>query len=46
MRRADTRVDPAESEPDVAMAVNGAAPGVLAEEAKRLGAALIHYSTD
>jgi len=46
MRRADTRVDPAESEPDVAMAVNGAAPGVLAEEARRLGAALIHYSTD
>lgn len=41
-----TRVDAAESEPDVAMAVNGTAPGVLAEEAKRLGAALIHYSTD
>lgn len=41
-----TRVDAAESEPDVAMAVNGTAPGVLAEETKRLGAALIHYSTD
>ena len=41
-----TAVDQAESEPDLAMAVNGTAPGVLAEEAKRLGAALIHYSTD
>jgi len=28
------------------MAVNGTAPGILAEEAKRLGALLIHYSTD
>ena len=28
------------------MAINGIGPGVLAEEAKRLGAALIHYSTD
>ena len=41
-----TAVDRAESEPEAAMAVNGTAPGVLAEEAKRLGAALIHYSTD
>lgn len=41
-----THVDAAESESDIAMAVNGIAPGVLAEEAKRLGAALIHYSTD
>jgi dTDP-4-dehydrorhamnose reductase len=39
-------VDLAESEPELAMAVNGIAPGILAEEAKRLGAALIHYSTD
>jgi dTDP-4-dehydrorhamnose reductase len=41
-----TNVDKAESEPDLAMQVNGAAPGVIAEEAKRLGAILIHYSTD
>jgi len=30
----------------VAMAINGTAPGVLAEEAKRLGSILVHYSTD
>ena len=41
-----TAVDQAESEPELALAINGVAPGVLAEEAKRLGAALIHYSTD
>ena len=41
-----TAVDRAESEPDVARAVNAAAPGVLAEEAARLGALLVHYSTD
>ena len=41
-----TAVDKAESEPDLAMRINGAAPGVLAEEAKRLGAVLVHYSTD
>lgn len=41
-----TAVDKAESEPERAMAVNGVAPGVMAEEAKRLGALLIHYSTD
>ncbi len=41
-----TAVDKAESEPDLAMAVNGNAPGVLAEEAKKLGALLVHYSTD
>lgn len=41
-----TAVDRAESEPDAAMRVNGEAPGVLAEEAKKLGALLIHYSTD
>ncbi len=41
-----TRVDAAESEPEVARLVNAAAPGILAEEARRLGAALIHYSTD
>ena len=41
-----TAVDKAENEPELAMRVNGAAPGVLAEEAKRLGAVLVHYSTD
>ena len=41
-----TAVDRAESEPDLAMAVNGHAPGVLAEEANRLGALFVHYSTD
>lgn len=39
-------VDRAEEEPDLAMAVNGTAPGVLAEEAKRLGGAVVHYSSD
>jgi len=43
---AHTAVDKAESEPDLAMAVNGIAPGILAEEAQRLGALLVHYSTD
>jgi len=41
-----TQVDPAEAEPDLAMKVNGRAPGVMAEEALRARAALIHYSTD
>lgn len=41
-----TAVDKAESEPQLAMAVNGMAPRVMAEEAARLGAALVHYSTD
>ncbi|CAG9212973.1 dTDP-4-dehydrorhamnose reductase [Paraburkholderia sabiae] len=41
-----TAVDKAESEAELAMRVNGAAPGVLAEEGKKLGATLIHYSTD
>lgn len=41
-----TAVDKAEQEPELAMRINGEAPGVLAEEAKKLGAALIHYSTD
>ena len=41
-----TAVDKAESEPQLADAVNGAAPGVLAEEARKLGAVLVHYSTD
>jgi dTDP-4-dehydrorhamnose reductase len=41
-----TAVDKAESEREAAFAVNAAAPGVLAEEAKRSGALLVHYSTD
>jgi dTDP-4-dehydrorhamnose reductase len=41
-----TAVDQAENEPELAMRINGEAPGVMAEEAQRLGAALIHYSTD
>jgi dTDP-4-dehydrorhamnose reductase len=41
-----TAVDRAESDVEAARAVNAAAPGVLAEEAKRLGAFLVHYSTD
>lgn len=41
-----TAVDKAESQPDVANAINGAAPGILAEEAKKRGALLVHYSTD
>jgi len=41
-----TAVDKAETERDTATRVNVVAPGVLAEEAKRLGALLVHYSTD
>ena len=41
-----TAVDKAESESDLAMQINALAPGVLAEEAKRANALLVHYSTD
>ena len=41
-----TAVDRAEQEVDLADRVNGIAPGVLAEESRRIGARLIHYSTD
>ena len=41
-----TNVDKAESEPELANAINGTVPGILAEEASRLKASLIHYSTD
>jgi dTDP-4-dehydrorhamnose reductase len=41
-----TDVDKAESEPNLAEAINGAGPGVLAEEARKLNAVLVHYSTD
>jgi dTDP-4-dehydrorhamnose reductase len=41
-----TAVDKAESEPELAEAINGTGPGLLAEEARKLNAVLIHYSTD
>jgi dTDP-4-dehydrorhamnose reductase len=43
---AHTAVDAAETDVDAAHAINAVAPGVLAEEAKRDGALLVHYSTD
>lgn len=41
-----TAVDQAESDIEVAHAVNGVAPGIMADEAKSIGSLLIHYSTD
>lgn len=41
-----TAVDKAEREPELAMAVNAWAPGILGEEAARLGGWVVHYSTD
>lgn len=41
-----TAVDKAETDVEAAMRINAEAPAVLAEEAKRLGAVLVHYSTD
>jgi len=41
-----TDVDRAESESEKAFAVNGVAPGILAEEARAVDAVLVHYSTD
>jgi len=41
-----TAVDRAENEPDAARAVNAIAPAILAEEARRAGAFLVHFSTD
>ena len=40
-----TAVDEVEQQPELAMRVNCVAPGIIAEEAKRLGALLVHYST-
>lgn len=41
-----TNVDRAEAEPEQAQAINATIPGILAEEAKKMRSALIHYSTD
>ena len=41
-----TAVDKAETETELCRQINAVAPGVLAEEAKKLGALLVHYSTD
>ncbi len=41
-----TAVDKAESAPELALAVNAVAPGVMAEEAGRLGIPMVHFSTD
>jgi dTDP-4-dehydrorhamnose reductase len=41
-----TAVDKAESDSERAFAINGDAPGVLGEEARRIGATVIHFSTD
>ena len=43
---AHTAVDKAESEPEFARRLNALAPGVLAAEAKKINAWLVHYSTD
>jgi dTDP-4-dehydrorhamnose reductase len=43
---AHTAVDKAESEPEFARLLNAQAPAVLADEARKLGAWLVHYSTD
>lgn len=41
-----TAVDKAESEPELAHRINAEAPGMLAHEAAKIGALLVHYSTD
>ncbi len=41
-----TAVDRAETEEELCTRINGRAPVVMAEEVKRLGALLVHYSTD
>lgn len=41
-----TAVDKAESEPELARAINATAPSVLAEAANAIGASVVHYSTD
>lgn len=41
-----TAVDKAESEPEIVHAINARAPGIFGEEAKKIGAWVIHFSTD
>jgi dTDP-4-dehydrorhamnose reductase len=41
-----TAVDKAENEPELAKAINADAPGILGQEAAKLGALVVHYSTD
>lgn len=41
-----TAVDKAESESELAFAINAKAPGILGEEAEKIGASVIHFSTD
>ncbi len=41
-----TAVDQAENDADLARRINAEAPGAMAEAAERLGAWLVHYSTD
>lgn len=41
-----TAVDKAQTEPELAHQVNAVAPGIMAEEAQKLGACLVHFSTD
>ncbi|MBI2798775.1 MAG: dTDP-4-dehydrorhamnose reductase [Gammaproteobacteria bacterium] len=41
-----TAVDKAESEPEAARLANEIAPGVMARAANKIGAGLVHYSTD
>lgn len=43
---AHTAVDKAEAEPALAQAINGVAPGVFGEEAAKIDALVVHYSTD
>lgn len=43
---AHTAVDKAETEPDLARALNATSPGVVAEAASQVGALMVHYSTD
>jgi dTDP-4-dehydrorhamnose reductase len=43
---AHTAVDKAESERDLAFAINAEAPRILGEEARKIGAAVLHFSTD
>lgn len=42
---AGTAVGDAESEPNIAMRINGEALGIMAEDAMRIGVAMFHYSS-